>query len=69
MSFRTNQFKKELIELCLKYDCEIEAENHFTGYAECGSDIRMTVHFNGQNVDGEYIPYEDLDLGNSFDGN
>lgn len=37
------KFLAELRELFGKYDAEIEASDHWMGYAECGEDIRMTV--------------------------
>lgn len=37
------EFREELGELLKKWGAEIEAEDHWTGYAECGSDVRMTV--------------------------
>lgn len=36
-------FRRDLIELLAKYNAEIEAEDHYPGYSECGEDIRMTV--------------------------
>ena len=50
-------FKKELIQLLHKYGAELEAEDHWQGYAECGQEIKMTVSFDDWQV-------EDLDLGN-----
>jgi len=67
MSERTQQFKQELINLCRKYDCEIEARDHWTGYAECGQDVRITVEFNGDY--SAEIPFESLDLASYIDGN
>lgn len=36
-------FRNDLNALLDKYRAEIEASDHWTGYAECGSDIRMIV--------------------------
>lgn len=36
-------FRAELLALLRKYDAELEAKDHWQGYAECGSDVRMTV--------------------------
>lgn len=65
------QFKAELRALLAKYGAEIEASDHYTGYAECGEDIRMIV-----SVDLVYDASSgdclrencEIDLGSSFDG-
>lgn len=36
-------FRAELNELLKRWGAEIEAEDHYPGYPECGEDIRMTV--------------------------
>ena len=36
-------FLADLRALLDKWGAEIEAEDHYVGYAECGEDIRMTV--------------------------
>lgn len=36
-------FRAELQALLDKYGAELEAKDHFQGYAECGEDVRMTV--------------------------
>jgi len=62
-------FRRELAELLKKYDAEITAEDHWTGYAECGSgDIRITVEFKGERINGDYIVHADLNLDTYFDG-
>lgn len=67
MSERTEAFKAELLALCRKYGVtEIEAKDHYPGYAECGEDIRMIVEFKGDYLIDPPIPYEDLDLGSYF---
>jgi len=53
-------FIKELHSLLGKYDAEISAEDQWTGYAECGQDVRMTVEFNDCSI-------EDIDLGSFVD--
>jgi hypothetical protein len=40
-------FRTELQALLDKYGAEIEAEDHFMGYAECGEDVRITVDIPG----------------------
>lgn len=37
------EFRAELQALLDKYSAVIEAEDHFSGYSECGQDIRITV--------------------------
>lgn len=37
------EFKQKLKDLLLEYDAELSADDHWTGYAECGQDIRMIV--------------------------
>ena len=37
------QFRADLQILLDKYNAELEASDHYIGYAECGEDIRMTV--------------------------
>ena len=65
---REQLFKQELAALCRKYNCYIEAKDHWTGYSECGQDVRMTVEFDGDYSVDPPIPYADLDLGTYFDG-
>lgn len=36
-------FKAELQALLDKYGAELEAKDHWQGYAECGEDVRMAV--------------------------
>ena len=64
---RTEQFKKELIALCRKFNVtEIEARDEYPGYAECGEDIHITIEFKGDYTVDPPIPYETLDLGGFF---
>lgn len=37
------EFRAELQALLDKYGAELEAKDHWQGYAECGEDVRMTV--------------------------
>lgn len=37
------QFLKDLRDLLATYGATLEAEDHWTGYPECGEDVRMTV--------------------------
>ena len=42
------RFMRDLQALLAKYgEAELSAEDHWTGYAECGSDVRMTVYIPG----------------------
>ena len=66
----SSQFKAELAALLSKYDATLEAEDHYSGYPECGEDVRMTVW-----VPSRYSPDGDrtregveIDLGESFKG-
>jgi hypothetical protein len=64
------RFSIELRTLLLKYNAEIEAEDHYPGYPECGEDIRMTVNAYATWDDDGNVRTEslDIDLGKSFDG-
>ena len=56
-------FRAELHALLTKWDAEINADDHWPGYAECGQDIRMTVSIPGI-YDGENTRESaDFDLG------
>jgi len=63
-------FRAELKALLAKYGAEIEAEDHYPGYAECGEDIRMTVTVASVYDDAGERTREgcDIDLGDCFDG-
>lgn len=54
-------FLADLQALLKKYGAEITAKDEWTGYAECGEDVRMTVEFKDYNLD-------DIDLGTWVDG-
>ena len=57
-------FRDDLNALLAKYNAELEAEDHWTGYPECGEDIRMTVTIPSKWVDGnQVVEYTEIDLG------
>lgn len=62
------EFLADLKALLSKYSAELEAEDHWKGYAECGRDIRMTVFIEG--VYDEYgkdlVERTEIDLGSYF---
>ena len=41
------EFTRELTALLVRWGAELEAKDHWMGYAECGSDVRMTVNIDG----------------------
>ena len=50
------RFMRDLQALLAKYgEAELSADDHWTGYAECGSDVRMTVY-----IPGIYDEYGDV---------
>ena len=53
-------FMVELKALLRKHLATINANDHWTGYPECGRDVRMTVEF------GDWQAGE-IDLGDSID--
>lgn len=66
-------FRADLAALLAKYSndndrAEIESDDHFSGYAECGEDIRITVTIPSiHSKDGETVrPYTEIDLGRFF---
>lgn len=58
-------FREELQSLLDRWGAEVEAKDHFQGWAECGRDIRMTVDIPAiWDADGELIrEYTEIDLG------
>lgn len=66
----TTEFKADLVALLDKYEAELAAEDHFTGYAECGENVRMTVVIQGKwDIFGNCLrEYTEIDLGKYFDG-
>lgn len=72
----TKAFKAELVALLTKYStpdtkASIVAEDHYQGYPECGSDVRMTVNIPAKyDVQGNCIrEWTEIDLGGDFDQN
>ena len=58
-------FMRDLQELLAKYgEAELSAEDHWTGYAGCGSDVRMTVYIQGiYDESGNVVrEYTEIDL-------
>jgi hypothetical protein len=51
-------FKDELKQLLAKYKATLSASDHYSGWPECGEDVRITVELNDN-------PYE-IDLGKYF---
>lgn len=67
---RAEEFKEALRAFLSLYDrgtykVEIEAEDHYSGYPECGQDIRMQVYLPGLYGEVE-IPSVTVDLGKVF---
>ena len=63
------EFRAELKALLKKYDAELEADDHWIGYAECGEDIRITAQIDGIWEYGKVIrPRFSIDFGNLIDG-
>ena len=58
-------FKAELQALLDKYGAELEAKDHWQGYAECGEDVRMTVYVPAiYDSDLNYVrEWTEIDLG------
>lgn len=58
-------FREELQSLLDKHGAELEARDHWSGYAGCGSDVRMTVTIDGEwDKDGETVrEYTEINLG------
>jgi hypothetical protein len=66
----STQFKAELTSLLAKYDATLESEDHYSGYAECGEDVRMTVSVPSRYGDDGSRLREgcEIDLGECFKG-
>ena len=58
-------FRADLQALLDKYGAELEAEDHWQGYAECGKDVRMTVYIPGvwDKVGEPLREWTEIDLG------
>lgn len=66
------EFRQRLAALLAEFDAELSAEDHYSGYAECGEDVRMTVEIPSvfDNETQEYIrEMTIIDLGRWFNGN
>lgn len=64
-------FMADLSALLTKHGAELEAKDHWTGYAECGSDVRMTATISSIYAmgTGECIrPFVEIDLGSWLTG-
>jgi hypothetical protein len=61
-------FLEDLKNLLARYGAELTAEDHWHGYAECGSDVRMNVYIPGVYDDnGDTVSERcEIDLGASF---
>ena len=59
------EFRAELQALLDKYGAELEAKDHYQGYAECGEDVRMMVDIPSTwREDGELVrEWTEIDLG------
>lgn len=64
---RQKAFMKELKSLLAKYEAGISTDDHWTGYPECGMDVRMTIEFEW-NSNGYEGFTDDIDLGGFIDG-
>lgn len=64
----TGEFKTKLRTLLAEYGAELSAKDHWTGYAECGEDVRMTVEIPSiYDKDGNCLrEWTDIDLGSFF---
>ena len=60
-----SRFMRDLQALLAKYgEAELSAEDHWTGFAECGSDVRLTVYIRGiYDESGDVVrEYTEIDL-------
>ena len=60
-----SRFMRDLQSLLARYgEAELSAEDHWTGFAECGSDVRMTVYIPGiYDESGNVVrEYTEIDL-------
>ena len=63
METRTEiNFMRDLRKLLSFYGAEITADDHWSGYPECGQDIRITIEFDDWSVN-------DIELGKWIDKN
>lgn len=62
-------FRADLKALLAKYNADIEASDHYSGYPECGEDIKMIVNIPSLYDGNEQIrEYTEIDLGHWVDG-
>lgn len=62
-----HSFIQELGALLIKYNAEIRASDHWTGYPECGEDVRMTVTIESRYENSELIHgFIEIDLTDSI---
>jgi hypothetical protein len=61
-------FKAELQALLDRYGAQIEADDHYQGYPECGEDVRMTVNVPAiYDADNNCLrEYTEIDLGGAL---
>lgn len=64
----TEEFKTKFRALLSEYGAEISAKDEFTGYPECGEDIRIRVDIPSlYDPDGNCLrEWTDIDLGSFF---
>lgn len=60
-------FVEELRTFLKKWNCELEAKDHYEGYAECGEDVRMTAYFTAKDGLGDVWSMH-VNLGSYFTG-
>ena len=59
-----HDFRLDLLCLLNKYNAQIETSDHYTGYSECGQDIRVMVSIPAIYMDEQCInEYTEFDLG------
>lgn len=58
-------FRAELTALLKRYDAELIADDHYSGYPECGKDVRMFVYIPARyGPDGNpTVEITEIDLG------
>lgn len=64
---KLNEFRLKLADLMEEYSVEIEANDVYPGYPECGKDIRILLCYNGEFTDGEYQPSREVEFGRYLD--
>lgn len=64
---RLNEFRLKLADLMEEYSVEIEANDVYPGYPECGKDIRISFCYNGEFIKEEYLQDTEVELGRYLD--